>query len=63
MTSKFDERRSNVKSTSTGAIIFDMSAGGLSSVAEKIADELLNKDEIRASDREGLLRALLMRRR
>ncbi|XP_061567608.1 solute carrier family 4 member 1a (Diego blood group) [Cololabis saira] len=47
---------------STGAVIFDLSAGSLSSVAEKIADELQNKGEIRASDREGLLRALLMRR-
>ncbi|CAG5897328.1 unnamed protein product [Menidia menidia] len=50
------------RTLSTGAIIFDMSASSLSSVAEKMVDELLNKNEIRASDREGLLRALLMRR-
>ncbi|XP_041828516.1 solute carrier family 4 member 1a (Diego blood group) [Melanotaenia boesemani] len=50
------------KTLSTGALIFDMNAGSLSAVAEKIADELLSKDEIRASDREGLLRALLLRR-
>uniref|UniRef100_A0A8C4H0F3 Anion exchange protein n=1 Tax=Dicentrarchus labrax TaxID=13489 RepID=A0A8C4H0F3_DICLA len=50
------------KTMSTGAVIFDMNASSLSAVAEKVADELLNKGEIRASDREGLLRALLMRR-
>lgn len=47
----------------SGAIIFDMNASSLSAVAEKVVDELLNKNEIRMSDREGLLRALLMRRR
>lgn len=46
-----------------GTVIFDMNANSLSSVAEKVADELLNRNEIRASDRDGLLRALLMRRR
>ncbi|XP_034046129.1 solute carrier family 4 member 1a (Diego blood group) [Thalassophryne amazonica] len=50
------------KIMSTGAIIFDLNASTLSEVAEKVADELLNKDEIRASDRDPLLRALLMRR-
>ncbi len=44
-------------------MIFDLDATSLSAVAEKIADELLNKNEIRASDRDGLLRALLQRRR
>uniref|UniRef100_A0A8C4GZX1 Anion exchange protein n=1 Tax=Dicentrarchus labrax TaxID=13489 RepID=A0A8C4GZX1_DICLA len=44
------------KTMSTGAVIFDMNASSLSAVAEKVADELLNKGEIRASDREGLLR-------
>ena len=48
---------------SSGAIILDLNANSLSAVAEKVADELLNKGEIRASDRDGLLRALLMRRR
>uniref|UniRef100_A0A8C2ZQ41 Anion exchange protein n=1 Tax=Cyclopterus lumpus TaxID=8103 RepID=A0A8C2ZQ41_CYCLU len=38
-------------------------ASSLSTIAEKVADELLDKGEIRASDRDGLLRALLMRRR
>lgn len=47
----------------SGAVIFDLNASSLSVVAEKVADELLNKNEIRASDRDGLLRALLMRRR
>jgi len=46
-----------------GAVILDLNASSLSSVAEKVVDELLNKNEIRASDRDGLLRALLMRRR
>ncbi|XP_071325180.1 solute carrier family 4 member 1a (Diego blood group) [Trachinotus anak] len=50
------------KTMSTGAVIFDLNASSLSAVAEKVADELLNKNEIRASDRDGLLRALLMRR-
>nr|XP_046270507.1 solute carrier family 4 member 1a (Diego blood group) [Scatophagus argus] len=50
------------KAMSTGAIIFDLNASSLSAVAEKVADELLNKNEIRASDRDGLLRALLMKR-
>ncbi|XP_068193159.1 solute carrier family 4 member 1a (Diego blood group) [Antennarius striatus] len=50
------------KTMSTGAVIFDLNATNLSTVAERVADELLNKEEIRASDRDGLLRALLMRR-
>lgn len=47
----------------SGAFIFDMSTTSLSVVAEKVVNELLNKNEIRPSDRDGLLRALLMRRR
>ncbi|XP_010738127.3 solute carrier family 4 member 1a (Diego blood group) [Larimichthys crocea] len=50
------------KTMSTGAVIFDLNASSLSAVLEKVADELLNKNEIRASDRDDLLRALLMRR-
>ncbi|KAK5856017.1 hypothetical protein PBY51_007643 [Eleginops maclovinus] len=50
------------KTMSTGAVILDLNASSLSAVAEKVVDELLNKNEIRASDRDGLLRALLMRR-
>ncbi|XP_020488266.2 solute carrier family 4 member 1a (Diego blood group) [Labrus bergylta] len=50
------------KAMSSGAVIFDVNASSLSAVAEKVADELLNKGEIRSSDRDGLLRALLMRR-
>uniref|UniRef100_A0A665U176 Anion exchange protein n=1 Tax=Echeneis naucrates TaxID=173247 RepID=A0A665U176_ECHNA len=48
---------------STGAVIFNLNASSLSAVAEKVVDELLSKNEISASDRDGLLRALLMRRR
>uniref|UniRef100_A0A8C6KES5 Anion exchange protein n=1 Tax=Nothobranchius furzeri TaxID=105023 RepID=A0A8C6KES5_NOTFU len=48
------------RTLSSGAIIFDMNASTLSAVAEKIVDELLSKNEIRPSDRDALLRALLM---
>ncbi|XP_061605643.1 solute carrier family 4 member 1a (Diego blood group) [Phyllopteryx taeniolatus] len=50
------------KTMSTGAVIFDLNASSLSSVAENVVDALVNKNEIRASDRDALLRALLMRR-
>ncbi|KAK7940605.1 hypothetical protein WMY93_003931 [Mugilogobius chulae] len=50
------------KTMSTGAFLFDLDASSLSTVAEKAVDELLNKNEIRAVDREALLRALLLRR-
>uniref|UniRef100_A0A7N8WS94 Anion exchange protein n=1 Tax=Mastacembelus armatus TaxID=205130 RepID=A0A7N8WS94_9TELE len=42
------------KTMSSGAVIFDLNATSLSAVAEKVADELLNKNEIRASDRDDL---------
>uniref|UniRef100_A0A672YM79 Anion exchange protein n=1 Tax=Sphaeramia orbicularis TaxID=375764 RepID=A0A672YM79_9TELE len=45
------------KTMSTGAVIFDLNASSLSAVAEKVADELLNKNEIRATDRDALLRS------
>lgn len=41
----------------------DLNATSLAAVAERVADELMYKNEIRSSDRDGLLRALLMRRR
>lgn len=47
----------------SGAFLLDLNTSSLSGVAEKVADHLLSKNEIRAGDREGLLRALLMRRR
>lgn len=50
------------KTMSTGAVILDLNASSMSAVAEKVVDELLDKNEIRPSDREGMLRALLMRR-
>lgn len=50
------------KAMSTGAVIFDLNASSLSTVADKVADELLNKDEIRASDYDSLKKALVMRR-
>ncbi|XP_030591134.1 band 3 anion exchange protein-like [Archocentrus centrarchus] len=50
------------KIMSTGAVIFDLNASSLASVAEKVVDELVSKNEIRSSDRDDLLRALLMKR-
>lgn len=50
------------KTMSTGAVIFDLNASSLSAVAEKVVDELQDKGEIRSSDRDALLRALLMKR-
>ncbi|XP_069021594.1 solute carrier family 4 member 1a (Diego blood group) [Embiotoca jacksoni] len=50
------------KILSTGAVILDLNASSLSSVVEKVADELVDKNEIQAGDRDALLRALLMRR-
>ncbi|XP_026208453.1 solute carrier family 4 member 1a (Diego blood group) [Anabas testudineus] len=50
------------KLMSTAAVILDMNAGSLSSVAEKIADELTSKNAILANEHEELLRALLMKR-
>ncbi|XP_053707236.1 solute carrier family 4 member 1a (Diego blood group) [Synchiropus splendidus] len=50
------------KVMSTGAVILDLNASSLSAVAEKVVDGLLDKGEIRPSDRDNLLRALLMRR-
>ncbi|XP_063328402.1 solute carrier family 4 member 1a (Diego blood group) [Pelmatolapia mariae] len=50
------------KAMSTGAIILDMKASNLSAVVEKMVDELLNKDVIRSSDHDDLLRVLLMKR-
>uniref|UniRef100_A0A669BT28 Solute carrier family 4 member 1a (Diego blood group) n=1 Tax=Oreochromis niloticus TaxID=8128 RepID=A0A669BT28_ORENI len=51
------------KAVSTGAIILDMNASNLSAVVEKMVDELLNKDVIRSSDHDDLMRVLLMKRR
>ncbi|KAM6957170.1 solute carrier family 4 member 1a (Diego blood group) [Aplochiton taeniatus] len=50
------------KTMSSGAVILDLNASSLSAVAEKVVDKLLGKNEIRAIDRETLLRALLQRR-
>ncbi|XP_062294423.1 solute carrier family 4 member 1a (Diego blood group) [Scomber scombrus] len=50
------------KLMSTGAYLFDLNANSLSAVAEKVADELVDNGNIRADDRDALLRALLLRR-
>ncbi|KAJ7989580.1 hypothetical protein DPEC_G00306010 [Dallia pectoralis] len=46
----------------TGAVILDLQANCLSGVVETVVDELMAKNEIRPTDRDGLLRALLQRR-
>ncbi|KAI1896406.1 hypothetical protein AGOR_G00094450 [Albula goreensis] len=50
------------KTMSTGVVLLDREERTLNSIAEKVADELVNKREIRQSDREGLLRSLLQNR-
>ncbi|KAJ8364444.1 hypothetical protein SKAU_G00132750 [Synaphobranchus kaupii] len=50
------------KTMSTGVVMLDREERTLNSIAEKVADELVNKKEIRPSDREGLLRSLLQSR-
>uniref|UniRef100_A0A3B3R0C3 Anion exchange protein n=1 Tax=Paramormyrops kingsleyae TaxID=1676925 RepID=A0A3B3R0C3_9TELE len=48
---------------STGAVMLDQEERSLASIAEKLVDELVDKNEIRPSDREELLKALLQNRR
>uniref|UniRef100_A0A4W4DXB6 Anion exchange protein n=1 Tax=Electrophorus electricus TaxID=8005 RepID=A0A4W4DXB6_ELEEL len=47
---------------STGVVLLDVEDFDLSSIAEKIVNELENKNEIRSSDRDALLNALLQKR-
>ncbi|XP_048869382.1 solute carrier family 4 member 1b (Diego blood group) isoform X7 [Brienomyrus brachyistius] len=47
---------------STGAVMLDQEERSLASIAEKLVDELVDKNEIRPSDREELLNALLQNR-
>ncbi|KAI5097266.1 band 3 anion transport protein, partial [Silurus meridionalis] len=51
------------KIMSTAAVLLDVETNDFTLIAEKIVDELLEKNEIRASDRETLLKALLEKRR
>uniref|UniRef100_A0A4W4DWW1 Anion exchange protein n=1 Tax=Electrophorus electricus TaxID=8005 RepID=A0A4W4DWW1_ELEEL len=46
---------------STGVVLLDVEDFDLSSIAEKIVNELENKNEIRSSDRDALLNALLQK--
>uniref|UniRef100_A0A8C9V8W7 Anion exchange protein n=2 Tax=Scleropages formosus TaxID=113540 RepID=A0A8C9V8W7_SCLFO len=48
---------------STGVVLLDREDRTLGNIAEILADELVSKKEIRPSDREGLLKALLQTRR
>ncbi|XP_066497774.1 solute carrier family 4 member 1a (Diego blood group) [Hoplias malabaricus] len=50
------------KVMSTGAVLLDVEESGLSGIAERIVNELLDRKEIRLSDREALLKALLQKR-
>ncbi|XP_061086022.1 band 3 anion exchange protein-like isoform X1 [Conger conger] len=50
------------KTMSTGVVMLDREECTLNGIAEKVADELVNKNEIRPGDREGLLRSLLQNR-
>ncbi|KAG7492172.1 hypothetical protein MATL_G00012250, partial [Megalops atlanticus] len=50
------------KTMSTGVVMLDREERTLSSIADKIVDELLNKKEIRQSDRDGVLKSLLQNR-
>ncbi|XP_035260687.1 band 3 anion exchange protein-like [Anguilla rostrata] len=50
------------KTMSTGVVMLDREERTLNSIVEKVADELVNKNEIQPGDREGLLRSLLQSR-
>lgn len=48
---------------SAAAVLLDLEENDFTVIAEKIVDELLEKNEIQASARETLLKALLEKRR
>lgn len=48
---------------SAAAVLLDLQETDFTVIAERIVDALLEKDEIRASDQETLLKALLEKRR
>ncbi|GAA6104153.1 solute carrier family 4 member 1a (Diego blood group) isoform X1 [Tachysurus ichikawai] len=50
------------KVMSTAAVLLDLKENDFTVIAEKIVDELLTKNEIRSSDQEALLKALLEKR-
>uniref|UniRef100_A0A4W5JDP3 Anion exchange protein n=1 Tax=Hucho hucho TaxID=62062 RepID=A0A4W5JDP3_9TELE len=50
------------RTMNTGVVMLDRVESSLSGIAEKIVDELLKKEEIRPSDRDGVLRSLLQNR-
>uniref|UniRef100_A0A3B4C0D1 Anion exchange protein n=1 Tax=Pygocentrus nattereri TaxID=42514 RepID=A0A3B4C0D1_PYGNA len=47
------------RTMNTGVVMLDREERSLSSIAEKIADEMISKKEIRPGDREGLVQAFL----
>uniref|UniRef100_A0AAR2KBN5 Anion exchange protein n=1 Tax=Pygocentrus nattereri TaxID=42514 RepID=A0AAR2KBN5_PYGNA len=50
------------RTMNTGVVMLDREERSLSSIAEKIADEMISKKEIRPGDREGLVQAFLQNR-
>nr|XP_029485538.1 band 3 anion exchange protein-like [Oncorhynchus nerka]XP_029485539.1 band 3 anion exchange protein-like [Oncorhynchus nerka] len=50
------------RTMNTGVVMLDRVERSLSGIAEKIADELISKKEIRPSDRDGVLHSLLQNR-
>uniref|UniRef100_A0A3B1K840 Anion exchange protein n=1 Tax=Astyanax mexicanus TaxID=7994 RepID=A0A3B1K840_ASTMX len=50
------------KVMTTGAVLLDVEESGLSGIAERIVNELLDRKEIRPSDRDTLLKTLLQKR-
>uniref|UniRef100_A0A7N8XZ12 Anion exchange protein n=1 Tax=Mastacembelus armatus TaxID=205130 RepID=A0A7N8XZ12_9TELE len=51
------------RTMNTGVIIFDCEEKTLSSIAEKVVKEMVNKKEIRPGDQDGVLKSLLQNRR
>lgn len=49
--------------TPTGVTIFDCEEQTLAGIAEKMVNEMVNKNEIRPGDKEGVLKSLLQNRR
>ena len=47
----------------SGVVMLDREERSLSSIAEKIADEMVSKKEIRPGDREGVVQAFMQKSR
>ncbi|KAI4895816.1 hypothetical protein NFI96_008122, partial [Prochilodus magdalenae] len=51
------------RTMNTGVVMLDREERSLSSIAEKIADEMVSKKEIRPGDREGVVQAFMQKSR